>query len=67
MRYRTWSIRQMFMAYADENDRICRKDAETAQREIEKELRRRLEASLVMLRTADEAAARQIYTRFVEH
>ncbi len=67
MEYQMKSIEQLFAAYAFENDRICRKDAEITQHEIVKELYRRLKVSLNMLETASETEAKQIYKQFIEH
>jgi len=67
MEYQIKSIEQLFVAYAFENDRICRKDAESTQHEIVKELYRRLKVSLDMLETANEAEAKKIYQQFIEH
>lgn len=67
MNYRMKSIEQLFAAYAFENVLICRKEAEFTQREIAKELYRRLKVSLDMLETSTEDEAKQIYKQFIEH
>lgn len=67
MNYKMKSIEQLFAAYAFENSRICREDAEITQHEIAKELYRRLKVSLNMLETANEDEAKQIYKQFIEH
>ncbi len=67
MKYQMKSIEQLFEAYAFENDRTCHEDAESTQREIVKELYRRLKVSLDMLETANEAESKQIYKQFIEH
>ncbi len=47
--YRLWTTEELIEAYAFEAKRINRKDGETAQRLIKRELKRRFEATLRLL------------------
>ncbi len=67
MKYRTMSLEQLFDAYAFENNRICKEDAEKTKKLITLELYRRLKASLDSLEFATEDEAAQICKQFIEH
>ena len=47
--YRLWTTEELIEAYAFEAKRINQKDRETAQKEIKKELKRRFNATLLLL------------------
>ena len=47
--YRLWTTQELIEAYAFEAGRINQRDRETAQRLIRKELKRRFDATLLLL------------------
>ena len=47
--YRLWTTEELIEAYAFEAKRINQKDREIAQKEIKKELKRRFNATLLLL------------------
>ena len=65
--YQTRSIKQMFNIYADENGRICKKDARVTKQLIAAELNRRVQHALRQLSEATEEDVAQIYKQFIEH
>ncbi len=67
MKYRTMSLKQLFAAYAFENDRVCKEDAKKTKKLITLELYRRLKVSLDSLELATEDEAAQLYKQFIEH
>jgi len=47
--FRLWTTEELIEAYADEAGRINQKDREITQREIKRELRRRFDATILLL------------------
>ena len=67
MHYATKSLKQLFQAYAFENDRTNQEDAAATKKGIVLELERRVRTSLMLLESASEADVEQIYRQFIEH
>lgn len=64
--YETKTMRKLFEQYAEENTRICKKDAEMTKKLIVREVYSRIKRSFDMLETASEEEATQIYKQFIE-
>lgn len=67
MSYDTKTMEQLFSAYAFENGRTCKKDAETTKAKIVQEVYRRVKASFDLLELDTEESAKQTYKQFIEH
>ena len=63
--YRTKSLKQLLEAYAFENDRINREDAEITQKYIVNEIYARVKATFDFL--DDGATVESVYNQLVEH
>lgn len=64
--YETKTMKRLFEQYAEENNRICKEEAEMTKKLIVREVYSRIKRSFDMLENATEEEAAQIYKQFIE-